>query len=467
MLAQDRHGASSWFCRRFFDMNGIGGRVRNIFSAATRIEPHEQKAALLSFLFVFLLMAAYFILRPVRNAMASDWTDAELSQLWTATFVFSLIAVSVYGGIIPRVKFRWLVPGVYVFFALTFLAFYFGATTGDRPALVDEAFYVWVSVFSLFHVSVFWSYMSDIYSRDQAPRLFAFIAAGSSIGAIVGPSITALFADTLGTYNLMLLAALLLLVPIPIIGILGRLKVTELGNAEVQADLSKHVQMGKNPFAGFTLFFTNSLLFGIGLFIFLYVSMGTFAYFGLKNLMDTYDDATREQMWALIDLTVNSLAIVTALFLTSRFATRFGMSKTLALVPACLVVGFLIVAVAPLLTVLIALEIARRAGNYAITRPGREMLFTIVNREMRFKAKPVIDIVVYRGGDALWAWLFTGLTTVVGLGMTGVALVGAGIAVAWAFVGSRLGRTYDRSRTHADLQDTTVKDLRGRIAKGG
>ena len=439
-------------------MNGNGGRFGNIFSAATTIERHELKAALLSFAFVFILMAAYFILRPVRNAMASEWTDAELSQLWTGTFVFSLIAVSVYGGIIPRIRFAWLVPGVYIFFALSFLAFWFGATNVDRPALVDKSFYVWVSVFSLFHVSVFWSFMSDIYSRDQAPRLFAFIAAGSSIGAIVGPAITALFADTLGSENLMLLAAALLLIPIPIIGILNRLKVTELGNAEVQADLSKQVQMGRNPFAGFSLFFTNSMLFGIGLFIFLYVSMGTFVYFGLKNLMDTYDESTREQIWALIDLTVNSLAILTALFVTSRLTTRFGMSKTLALVPAFLVAGFLIIAVAPILAVVVGLEIARRAGNYAITRPGREMLFTIVNREMRFKAKPVIDIVVYRGGDMIWAWLFTFLTTVVGLGMTGVALVGAGIALVWAYIGSRLGRTYDQSRARHEERERILQD---------
>ena len=440
-------------------MNGNRGGLGNIFSAATKIEQNERKAALLSFAFVFVLMTSYFILRPVRNAMASDWTDAELSQLWTATFVFSLIAVSIYGGIIPRVKFRWLVPGVYVFFALTFLAFFVGATAGERPRYINEAFYVWVSVFSLFHVSVFWSFMSDIYSRDQAPRLFAFIAAGSSIGAIAGPAITALFADTLGTYNLMLLSALLLLIPIPLIGILNRLKVTELGNAEVQADLSKQVEIGKNPFAGFSLFFTNSTLFGIGLFIFLYVSMGTFVYFGLKNLMDTYDESTREQIWALIDLTVNSLAVLTALFVTSRLTTRFGMSRTLALVPSILVIGFLVIAIAPVLAVVAGLEIVRRAGNYAITRPGREMLFTIVNREMRFKAKPVIDIVVYRGGDMIWAWLFTFLTTVIGLGMVGVALVGAGIALAWTFVGAALGRTYDRSRVGREEQERMLTDV--------
>lgn len=421
------------------------GAIKRIVTAATKIEPQEFKATLLSFAFAFLLMAAYFILRPVRNAMASEWTDTELSQLWTGTFLFSLVAVSVYGGIIPRVKFKHLVPGVYVFFTLSFFAFYFGRTLFENPGYVDKAFYVWVSVFSLFHVSVFWSFMSDIYSRTQAPRLFAFIAAGSSLGAITGPAITAVFADAIGIYSLMLIAASMLLIPVPIIAVLNRLKVTELGNEDVHVDLSREQQIGRNPFAGFTLFFTNSLLFGIGVFIFLYVSMGTFVYFGLKNLMEVYDEATRAQMWAVIDLTVNTLAVLTALFVTSRLTTRLGMSTTLALVPGSIVLGFLIVAISPILVVVIGLEIARRAGNYAITRPGREMLFTIVNREMRFKAKPVIDIVVYRGGDMVWAWAFTALTTVVGLGMTGVAMVGAGIALLWAYVAAMLGRKYDHA----------------------
>lgn len=427
----------------------LTGGIKKIIRTSTRIEPQELKATLLSFLFVFLLMAAYFILRPVRNAMASDWTDAELSQLWTTTFFFSLVAVSIYGAVIPQVRFRYLVPGVYAFFTLSFFLFYLGATQVEDGDLVDKAFYVWLSVFSLFHVSVFWSFMADTFSREQAPRLFAFIAAGSSLGAITGPAITAFFATALGTYNLMLLAATMLLLPLPIIVALNRLKVTELGNADVQADLGDAVRMGRNPFAGFTMFFRDSLLFGIGLFIFLYVSMGTFVYFGLKNLMDVYDDATRERIWALIDLTVNSLSVLTAVFVTGRLATRLGMSKTLALVPSVIVVGFLTVAMAPLLAVVVGLEIVRRAGNYAITRPGREMLFTIVGREQRFKAKPVIDIVVYRGGDMVWAWVFTGLTTVVGLGMAGVAWAGAGIALLWAAVGARLGRTYDRSGTAA------------------
>lgn len=427
-------------------MQGNGdGPVAKIVRATTRIEPHELKAVLLSFLFVFLLMAAYFILRPVRNAMASDWTDPELSLLWTGTFVFSLIGVTVYGGIIPRVKFKNLVPGVYVFFTLSFFAFYFAGMLVESREWLNAAFYIWVSVFALFHVSVFWSFMADIYNRRQAPRLFAFIAAGSSLGAITGPAITILLAEVFGTYELLLVAAVMLLLPIPIIAVLHRLKVTDLGNADVRVDLTRQQEIGRNPFKGFTLFFSNSFLFGIGLFIFLYVSMGTFVYFGLANLMEPYDEAARQQMWAMIDLSVNTLAIVTALFVTGRIAPRLGMAKTLALVPAGIVAGFLTVAVAPVLAVVIGLEIARRAGNYAITRPGREMLFTIVNREMRFKAKPVIDIVIYRGGDALWAWGFTTLTTVLGLGLTAVATVGAGIALAWTVVAVLLGRRYDQA----------------------
>ncbi len=421
------------------------GPIARILGTATRIQPNELKAVLLSFLFVFLLMAAYFILRPVRNAMASDWTDAELSLLWTGTFLFSLVGVAAYGAVISRVKFRYVVPGVYVFFTLSFFAFYAAALLVENRGWLNAVFYIWVSVFALFHVSVFWSFMADIYNRQQAPRLFAFIAAGSSLGAIAGPTLTIGLAEVFGTYELLLVAAVMLLLPLPIIAVLNRLKVTELGNAELQVDLSRQEAIGRNPFAGFTLFFSNSFLFGIGLFIFLYVSMGAFVYFGLKNLMEPYDDAARQQMWALIDLAVNALSIVTALFVTGRIAPRLGMAKTLALVPACLVVGFLTVAVAPLLAVVIGLEIVRRAGNYAITRPGREMLFTIVTREMRFKAKPVIDIVIYRGGDVVWAWAFTALTTVLGLGLAGVAAAGGAIALAWTAVAVLLGRRYDQA----------------------
>lgn len=415
-----------------------------LLKTSTKIETHEFGAALLSFGFVFVLMAAYFMLRPVRDAMASDWSDVEVSTLWSMTFVFSLIAVTIYGAVISRVRFRWLVPGVYAFFAASFFVFYFGSTHATDAVLVDKSFYVWLSVFSLFHVSVFWSFMSDLWSREQAPRLFGFIAMGASVGAIVGPLITALLIERIGAENLMLVSATMLLIPIPVISTLARLKVSALGNEGVSADLSAQQAIGRNPFAGFSIFLTSPYLIGIGIFIILYVAIGSFVYFELKNLLADFSREDRTQIWAYIDFAVNSLTIITAMFLTSRIATRFGMPTTLALVPALIVVGMLVIAMSPVVAVVAGLQVARRAGNYAITRPGREMLFTAVDRETRFKAKPVIDIVLYRGGDMLTAWAFTLLTTGFGLGLGAVAAVGAGIAALWAVVGVYLGRSFNR-----------------------
>lgn len=434
-------------------MTNGNGPIARIVKALTKVEPNEIRATVLSFLFVFILMVAYFILRPVRDAMASDWSRAEVSWLWTQTFIFSVIAVSVYGGIISRIKFSHVVPGVYGFFATTFALFYLGTTLVAESTNVDKIFYVWLSVFSLFHISVFWSFMSGVYSKQQAPRLFAIIGTGASVGAIVGPAIPTFFADDIGTMNLLWIAAALLLVPIPIIAALEKLKVTELGNVGVEADLSRAEQLGKNPFSGFMLFLKNPYLLGIGAFILMYVTMNTFIFMELREMLAEFDREQRTQIWGGIDLTVNTLTVVTAIFVTGRLTTRFGMAPTLALIPVLMVGGWLVVAAIPLLAVLIGLQIARRAGNYAITRPGREMLFTLVDSETRYKAKPVIDIVVYRGGDMVTAWIHTGLKETLAFGLPGIALLGAIIAAAWAMTGAYLGRQYERS----DMQQAAAR----------
>jgi AAA family ATP:ADP antiporter len=432
--------------------------VSRILKVAAKIEPNELKATLLSFTFVFTLMAAYFILRPVRDAMSSDWSDEELSWLWTSTFFFSVVAVFLYGAIISRVRFKRLVPGVYIAFAASFAGFYVASTAASDADFVNKAFYVWLSVFSLFHVSVFWSYMSGLFSRNQAPRLFGVIATGASTGAIVGPSIPVFFADKIGTMNLLLISATMLLIPIVIIGALEKLRVSELGTENLQPDLSREQTLGRNPFSGFWLFLTNPYLLAIGAFIFFYVIMNTFVYFELRKLLAVFDRDVRTQIWAGIDLAVNSLAIVTAVFATGRISTRFGMATTLALIPVLMVGGWLIVAATPLLAVLIGLQVSRRAGNYAITRPGREMLFTVVDSETRFKAKPVIDIVVYRGGDMVTAWTYTALTATLGLGLTGVALFAALIAAGWALIGAWLGRSYQSIARQAATSDKAMEE---------
>jgi len=459
------------------------GPVSRILKALMKIEPNELKATVLSFLFVFILMAAYFILRPVRDAMASDWSRDAVTALWNSTFIFSVVGVSVYGLIISRVPFRRVVPGVYIFFAASFAIFYFGtmsvkdtmhvatlisdycesgfvqdslaitkasafacnAVIPIDSTVVDMVFYVWLSVFSLFHVSVFWTFMSGLFSKEQAPRLFAIIATGASLGAIVGPIIPSFFAEAIGTMNLMLISAGMLLLPIPIIAKLEKLKVAELGNENLQADLSQAKRLGKNPFSGFMLFVRNPYLLAIGVFILMYVTMSTFVYMEMREMLAVFERPERAEILGRIDLTVNSLAILTAIFATGRLTARYGMATTLGLIPVLMVGGWMIVAAVPILGVLIGLQIARRAGNYAVTRPGREMLFTTVDQETRYKAKPVIDIVVYRGGDMASANLHLYLKEDLAYGLTGVGLVAAVIAAVWAAAGAYLGKKYNRS----------------------
>ena len=410
---------------------------------ASKIEANEVKATLSSFLFVVVLMSAYYILRPVRDAMASDWTDAEVSWLWTLNFFISTAVVAIYGFAVSRVRLQRLVPGMYGFFAITFIVFYALASAFADRTLIDKSFYVWVSVFSLFHISVFWSFMSDLFNKEQAGRLFSIIAAGASVGGLIGPSIPSFFSESLGTDNLMLIASVMLLIPIPIIFYLQSLKASELHNVEL-SEINPGGAIGGNPFAGFKMFFSNPYLLAIGLFIFLYTGISSFVYFELKNLLADLGRAERTAVWAQMDLAVNTLSIATGLFATGRIVSKFGMPVTIALVPVLICGGLLVIAISPLLGVVVGLQIIRRAGNYAVTRPAREMLFTRVDRETRFKAKPVIDIVAYRGGDTLMAWAFTGLTQGLGLGLAAVAIVGAGIAALWAIVGVYLGRWYER-----------------------
>jgi len=421
----------------------IRNLIINFLKTASKVKEKEAKAVIFSFLFVVVLMSAYYILRPVRDAMASDWSDAEVSWLWTLNFFISTAIVALYGSMVSKFRFRLLVPTMYGIFAISFIIFYALGSVFEDRTLIDKSFYVWVSVFSLFHISVFWTFMSELFSKEQSGRLFGIIAVGASVGGLIGPSITAFFSVSLGADNLMLIASMMLLIPIPIIFYLQSLKSKELNNEVLDIPDSNH-SIGGNPLAGFKMFFSNPYLLSIGLFIFLYTGISSFVYFELKNLLSDFSRSERSVIWAQMDLAVNILAISTGLFATGRIVTKFGMPATIAMVPIMICIGLLVLAISPLLGVVMVLQIIRRAGNYAVTRPAREMLFTLVNQETRFKAKPVIDIVAYRGGDMLTAWLFTGLTQGLGLGLAAVAAVGAGIASLWALVGIYLGKWFDR-----------------------
>jgi len=419
--------------------------LKRYINKAAKIEANEIRAVLVSFAFIFSILAAYYIIRSVRDGMSSDWSDAELSTIWTFTFFISFFVVSFYGYICSKVKFKYLVPGVYGFFALSFVLLFLLINFFPELNLINQIFYVWVSVFSLLNISVFWSFMADTYNKEQAKRLFAFIASGSSLGAIFGPTISLIFASRLGSESLVLISAVMLIIPLMIAMYLNKIKVTDLDNTS-SSEFNEN-EMSGNFWDGFAEVLKppllKNILLGIGIFIVLYSGLSTFVYFAIKNILTDIDQDTRTTIWAGIDLAVNVLAVFTAMFGTSRLAKRFGLSVTLALVPGIIILGMFILALSPILWVVVGLQVVRRAGEYAITKPAREMLFTLVDRDSRFKAKSVIDVVVYRAGDIFWAWGFTGLTQVLGLGLGAIAAIGGFVAILWTALALRLGRAFD------------------------
>jgi AAA family ATP:ADP antiporter len=416
--------------------------INRILQKMTKIEPHEIRSVILSFAFIFSILASYYIIRSVRDGLASDWSDAELSTIWTVTFLISFLVVSFYSYICSKINFKYLVPGIYGFFSLTFFAFYSLLVLYPDSNLIPQIFYIWVSVFSLLNISVFWSFMADIFNKEQAKRLFGFIAAGSSLGAIFGPTISLLFVNRVGSESLILISSTMLFIPLMIAILLGKATTIE-GSSESEND----VAMGGNFWDGFLEFLKppilKNLLFGIGIFIVLYTGMSTFVYFAIKNILTDIDQDTRTQIWAGIDLAVNLLAVFTAMFGTARLTKRFGLTVTLPLVPFIIIFGMLVLSISPILWVVVGLQIVRRAGEYSITKPAREMLYTTLDREARFKGKSVVDVVVYRAGDIFWAWSFTGLTQGLGLTLGAVAGVGSAFAVIWAYLGYRLGKNFD------------------------
>ena len=416
--------------------------INRILQKMTKIEPHEIRSVILSFAFIFSILASYYIIRSVRDGLASDWSDAELSTIWTVSFLISFLVVSFYSYICSKINFKYLVPGIYGFFSLTFFAFYSLLVLYPDSNLIPQIFYIWVSVFSLLNISVFWSFMADIFNKEQAKRLFGFIAAGSSLGAIFGPTISLLFVNRVGSESLILISSTMLFIPLMIAILLGKATTIE-GSIESEND----VAMGGNFWDGFLEFLKppilKNLLFGIGIFIVLYTGMSTFVYFAIKNILTDIDQDTRTQIWAGIDLAVNLLAVFTAMFGTARLTKRFGLTVTLPLVPFIIIFGMLVLSISPILWVVVGLQIVRRAGEYSITKPAREMLYTTLDREARFKGKSVVDVVVYRAGDIFWAWSFTGLTQGLGLTLGAVAGVGSAFAVIWAYLGYRLGKNFD------------------------
>ena len=415
------------------------------------VESGEQKAMLWAFCYFFVLLCSYYILRPMRDEMGVAGGVENLQWLFTGTFIAMLAMVPLFGWLTSRYPRATFLPMVYGFFIINLLMFYLLFSSDVADIWVARCFFIWVSVFNLFVVSVFWSFMTDIFSNRQARKLFGFIAAGGTAGALVGPALTATLVKPLGPENLMLASAVLLGCAMFCI---RQLILWRMAYDDTDATISTSTgnPLGGSVLAGIRLVFQSPYLLGIALLMLLFTTLATFLYFQQAQIIrDTFSDPSeRTAVFASIDLAVNLLTVLIQLFFTGRLVRWLGLPWTLALVPLLLALGFMALAVAPVLAVLAVVQIIRRAGNYAIMRPSREMLYVVLGQEEKYKAKNFIDTTVYRGGDAISAWIYTGLRSL-GLGLSGIAWIAVPLAGLWAFLAYRLGREQTRKAQRQSL----------------
>jgi AAA family ATP:ADP antiporter len=348
---------------------------------------------------------------------------------------------------------------VYLFFISHIIVFFLLFKSDVSDAYIARVFFVWVSVFNLFIVSVFWSFMTDIYSNGQAKRLFGFIAAGGTIGALFGPILTTALAVPLGLANLLLVSALFLGWALLCVNRLivwqdaGRVN----GSDTMEPDQTPSAEraLGGTIWAGIRLVVSSPYLIGICVLMLLFTTLATFLYFQQAEIVrDSFSDSSqRTRVFAAIDLAVNLLTILLQVFLTGRLVKWLGLGWTLAIVPLALAAGFGLLASFPTLGVLVLVQVTRRAGNYAIARPAREMLYVVLDREEKYKAKNFIDTVVYRGGDAVSAWIYSGLRAL-GLGLSAIAWLAVPIACVWAWIAFRLGKQQEEIAVKQQMEQS-------------
>lgn len=395
--------------------------MRAFLGRLLRAEPHELPALGWAFAYFFLLLCSYYLLRPVRDSLAVELGPRALRLLFSATFAAMLALVPLFGWLCARLPRARLLPLVYAFFALNLVVF--------AVALDARVFFVWLSVFNLFVVSVFWSFMSDLFDAAQAARLYGAIAAGGSLGAVAGPLAASALVSFIKIEGLLLVSAGLLAATIVCIVMLARWA----ERFPRRGDPPPGEPIGGGILEGVRAALGSPFLLAICGYLFCYTALSTALYFQQVDILarEVPGAEARTRLLANVDLTVNSLTLLLQLLAFSRLAAALGPAGTLVLMPLVSLAGFLVLGASPVLAVLIAFGVTRRVGEFAISKPAREALFTIVPRASRYKAKNFIDTVIYRGGDALSGWLFAGLA--------GAAFIAAGVSTAWAALGLYLG----------------------------
>lgn len=390
----------------------------------------------------FLVFASYFMLRPVRETVGVQGGVANLPWLFTATFVATLAAVPLFGWLAGRVARRRILAWTYAFFASNLLFFAAAFALAPDDLRFARAFYVWISVFNLLAISLAWSVMADVCTREQAKRAFALVAAGASVGGLAGPVLGVLLVGVVGHAGLLVLSAALLAGSILAAQRVRAWRDRTPGAPEAPATL----RLGGNPFRGATDVFRSPYLALIGVFILLLATANTFLYFEQAKLVEaTFPDRTDQtRVFGLLDIVVQSLTIFAQAFVTGHIARKLGIGVLLVAVPVVVAAGFLALALAPTFAVLAVVVVVRRFGEYAFVRPGREMLFTAVPVDAKYRAKSFLDTVAYRGGDVVSGWA-KALIDLVASQPAVAAVIGAVLSLAWAATGAVLGRMQARA----------------------
>lgn len=413
--------------------------VRRWLERAVPATNEERAAALWSFAYFFTLLAGYYVLRPLRDQMGIAGGVKNLPWLFTATFVTLLAAQPLYGALVARLPRARFIPVVYQFFVVNLLIFWLLLTLGIATVDVARVFFVWVSVFNLFVVAVFWSVMADLFSSEQGKRLFGFIGAGGTAGALLGPVITIGLSVRLGPTNL-LLAAIVFLE----LAVFCAHRLERSANASPAAQ-TKEQRLGGSAFAALPELIRSPYLLGVGAWVSLLSFGATMLYFSQANIVSATVHGAGEQtrIFASIDLAVGLLTLATQVFATGRLLKRFGTGATAAALPAVYVAGFAALALSPTLIVVVVVQVLQRWMNFAIANPARQVFFTVVAREEKYKAKNLIDVVIYRGSDALYGWVYDSLQAL-GLKLAAIALCALPVVAGWLFLSLALGRTQER-----------------------
>jgi AAA family ATP:ADP antiporter len=416
-----------------------GGFSHRLLKRVIDVRPVEMRALGWSWLYIFSVLFSYYILRPIRDEMGVAGGVENLQWLFSGTLLGMIAVNPPFAALVarlPRARFiaasyRFFIANLVLFAALLHIA------TAEQNIWIGRVFFIWASVFNLFVVSVFWALIVDVFDADQGKRLFGFIAAGATLGGIVGSSVTAGLAKSVSATYLLLGSAVLLE-----IALFGVRRLSRLSDALHRRPVAERGEtpIGGSVFSGFAHAFNSSYLINVSVYILLFAITSTFLYFQQAEIAKQSFAArgARTAFFARVDLWVNVLTLGAQIFLTARMLRLLGVAVTLALLPMLSIAGFGTLALAPTIAVLVVYQVVRRAGNFAFARPAREVLFTVIPREDKYKAKSFIDTVIYRLGDQVGAWSYAGLG-LLGLGMTGIAVVAVPLSLAWLVNGFWLG----------------------------